>query len=298
LQKISEDSTRDFNSIQVDPLLAVLLPKLIQHTDSPDAKIRAHALATINEMLVLQSPTIQRIVEAYIQALSRRATDQAGQVRKLVCHAFLVLLDSCPEVLVQPLESIAQFMLFAMQDSDDAVSLEACEFWLALAGKQEFLPHLRVLLPTCAHLHNLTLMSRLIPVLIKSMAYTDIDIVMLGGDDDDAAVPDRQEDMKPLHYKSKSHTAEHGDGGKDDGENESDSEDDEDEDDVAAEWNLRKCSAATIDLLSNVFGNEMLTILLPLLNDALFHQDWKHREAGVLALGAIAEGLFETLDSF
>lgn len=30
-------------------------------------------------------------------------------------------------------------------------------------------------------------------------------------------------------------------------------------------WNLRKCSAAALDVLSNVFGDEILTSLLPLV---------------------------------
>jgi transportin-1 len=39
-----------------------------------------------------------------------------------------------------------------------------------------------------------------------------------------------------------------------------------------------------------VFGNELLEILLPFLREQLFHQEWKHRECGILALGAVSEG--------
>ena len=58
-----------------------------------------------------------------------------------------------------------------------------------------------------------------------------------------------------------------------------------------AEWNLRKCSAATLDLLSHQFvEKEFLDTLLPLINQQLTSDSWLHRECGILALGAIADG--------
>ena len=60
--------------------------------------------------------------------------------------------------------------------------------------------------------------------------------------------------------------------------------------DQATEWNLRKCSAAALDVLSNVLHDALLPILLPILSDMLFHSDWLIKESGILVLGAIAEG--------
>jgi len=51
-----------------------------------------------------------------------------------------------------------------------------------------------------------------------------------------------------------------------------------------------KCSAAALDVLANVFRNDVLPILLPILKELLFHQDWELKESGILVLGAIAEG--------
>jgi hypothetical protein len=39
----------------------------------------------------------------------------------------------------------------------------------------------------------------------------------------------------------------------------------EDDDDIVNSWNLRKCSAAGLDILSTVFGDEILPILMPLV---------------------------------
>lgn len=38
--------------------------------------------------------------------------------------------------------------------------------------------------------------------------------------------------------------------------------------------NLGKCSAASLDVLSGIFTDDFLPTLLPILNEALFHEDW------------------------
>lgn len=63
-----------------------------------------------------------------------------------------------------------------------------------------------------------------------------------------------------------------------------------DEDDALSDWNLRKCSAAALDVLANVFHDSLLPVLLPILKEMLFAQDWEVKESGILVLGAIAEG--------
>lgn len=55
-------------------------------------------------------------------------------------------------------------------------------------------------------------------------------------------------------------------------------------------FNFRKCSAAALDVLASVFREELLPVLVPILKETLFHQDWEIKESGILALGAIAEG--------
>ena len=43
-------------------------------------------------------------------------------------------------------------------------------------------------------------------------------------------------------------------------------------------------------MLANVFHEEILPVLLPILKETLFHADWDVKESGILVLGAIAEG--------
>lgn len=58
-------------------------------------------------------------------------------------------------------------MLRRTQDPDENVALEACEFWLSLADqpfcKEVLGPHL----------------SQLVPVLVRGMRYSEIDIILL-----------------------------------------------------------------------------------------------------------------------
>ena len=58
--------------------------------------------------------------------------------------------------------------------------------------------------------------------------------------EDDEHVPDSEQDIRPRHHKARMHGG--GDG------NESEDEDD----DPMSDWNIRKCSAAALDQLSNV----------------------------------------------
>lgn len=57
------------------------------------------------------------------------------------------------------------------------------------------------------------------------------------------------------------------------------------------EQTLGKCSAAALDVLANVFRDELLLHILPLLKELLFHPEWVVKESGILVLGAIAEGM-------
>ena len=79
------------------------------------------------------------------------------------------------------------------------------------------------------------------------------------------------------------------------GEDSDDSDDSDDDDlkDALSDWNLRKCSAAALDVLSNVFHDALLTFLLPLLKESLFSSDWLVKESSILALGAVSEGCMD-----
>ncbi|KAG9147492.1 hypothetical protein Leryth_007294 [Lithospermum erythrorhizon] len=210
-------------------------------------------------------------MDKYLRGLFILANDPTPEVRKLVCVAFVQLIEVRPSFLEPHLKDLLQYILQVNKDADEEVALEACEFWSAYCDAQLPPENLREFLPS------------LIPVLLSNMAYAEDDEALLDAEED-GSQPDRDQDVKPRFHSSRFHGTE-------------DAEDDDD-DDIVNIWNLRKCSAAALDILSNVFGDEILPMLMPIVQANLSapgDEAWKAREAAVLALGAIAEGCINGL---
>ncbi|WFD03877.1 hypothetical protein MOBT1_002573 [Malassezia obtusa] len=305
LAKISEDIPEQLDACEINGVrpLDVLIPKLLHATAHSDTRIRVHALNALNQYIQIGSPSMSANVDAYVAALFQRASDERPVVRKFVCKALVFVLSTWPEKLAPEMSNLVEYMLYSTQDKDEDVALEAAEFWLQFAEETRLADQLRPYLP------------RVIPVLLQCMVYSELSLLMLGETNDDAAQPDRPEDIKPRHYGGTTHRSEHvaaddaaGAGApthrsraaidaefdeeqdEDEDEDEDDDDDDFDDDDTLGSWNLRKCSAAALDVLAVHFHEEILPTLLPLLKERLFSEDWIQREAGILALGAIAEG--------
>ena len=121
------------------------------------------------------------------------------------------------------------------------------------------------------------------PVLLKAMVFSEEEIERMEAADDDNQV-------KPRFHKAKNHelSAQTDPNQNTPGDDDDDDEDDDDED--FDEWNLRKCSAASLDMLSSVFGDDLLPHMLPTVNQMLASPEWQIQEAGILAIGAVALG--------
>ncbi|CAG8612556.1 16942_t:CDS:2, partial [Acaulospora colombiana] len=265
LQKICEDSARELDQdTNGTRPLSYMIPKIIPFFDSPHVKIRVYAVSCVNQFILMRSNSLYNHIDEFVAALFKRATDENPEVRKNVCQALVMLLEVRPDKLMPEIGNVVEYMLYSTQDQDEQVALEACEFWLAFAEQEELRDHLRPFLP------------RIVPVLLKGMVYSEMDIMTLGGDEDDSNVPDNEADIKPRFHRAKTHTFERteSNGGE----------------------SSAPCSAAALDVLATVFGNELLEILLPFLREQLFHQEWKHRECGILALGAVSEGCMEGVE--
>lgn len=275
MQKICEDSTEALDSDLVNRPLNILIPKFLHFFKHNSAKIRSHAIACVNQFIISRTQALMMHIDSFIENLFYLASDEDTEVRKNVCRALVMLVEVRMDRLIPHINDIIGYMMLRTQDDDDAVSLEACEFWLSLAEQ-----------PICKDVLSPHIM-RLVPILVKGMKYSEIDIILLKGDvEEDATVPDKESDIKPRFHRSRTHSQKHQEG-EEDGEY---SDEGFDDDDSLSDWNLRKCSAAALDVLANVFRDELLPILLPILKETLFHEDWDIKESGILVLGAIAEG--------
>ncbi|KAB5553948.1 hypothetical protein PHYPO_G00044520 [Pangasianodon hypophthalmus] len=277
LQKICEDSSELLDSDALNRPLNIMIPKFLQFFKHCSPKIRSHAIACVNQFIIGRAQALMDNIDTFIESLFALAADEDSEVRKNVCRALVMLLEVRIDRLIPHMHSIVQYMLQRTQDPDENVALEACEFWLTLAEQ-----------PICKEVLSGHLVQ-LIPILVNGMKYSEIDIILLKGDvEEDEAIPDSEQDIKPRFHKSRTVTLQHEGGEGEEGEDID--EDDDDDDDTLSDWNLRKCSAAALDVLANVFRDELLPHLLPLLKDLLFHPDWVIKESGILVLGAIAEG--------
>lgn len=276
LQKICEDSADFLDSEVLNRPLNVLIPKFLHFFKHHSPKIRSHAIACVNQFIISKTQALMLHIDPFLENLFALSSDDDSEVRKNVCRALVMLLEVRVDRLLPHMQNIIEYILLRTQDPDESVALEACEFWLTLAEQQ-----------ICREVLGAHL-QRLIPVLVHGMKYSEIDIILLKGDiEEDEMIPDSEQDIKPRFHKSKSHTQQHSI--EEDGE---DSDDDYglDDDDALSDWNLRKCSAAALDVLANVFHDDLMPVLLPILKETLESLEWEVKESGILVLGAIAEG--------
>lgn len=302
LQKICEDAPHKLDfQVQGRDLLDHLVPQFIEFTNHNVNKVRLYALQILQSLLSIGIAAVTANIDNYIRALFNKASDPSPDIRKSVCASLGLILGSRPDKLVPEMGNVVDYIVFCTQDDDETVALEASEFWLTFAEDASLKDQLRPYLPKIA------------PLLLNKMVYSDYDIAVLDMDEYDEDVADKETDIKPRNYSSKVHAAhetndpssskgagfsrEAADRAFEEDEEEDDEEDDEffDDEDGTGEWNIRKCSAATLDVLAVSFGAELLEILLPHLRDKIFDAEWQQRESGVLALGAIAEGKFRIL---
>uniref|UniRef100_A0A673GSL2 Transportin-1 n=1 Tax=Sinocyclocheilus rhinocerous TaxID=307959 RepID=A0A673GSL2_9TELE len=274
--------SEDYNTCEASPHESVLhthtlsdVLSLLSHVSSH----QSHAIACVNQFIISRTQALMLHIDPFIENLFALAGDEEPEVRKNVCRALVMLLEVRLDRLLPHMHNIIEYMLQRTQDQDENVALEACEFWLTLAEQ----PVCKEVL--CGHLPKLT------PVLVNGMKYSEIDIILLKGDvEEDEAIPDNEQDIRPRFHRSRTVAQQH-EGG--DSIEEDDDEDDLDDDETISDWNLRKCSAAALDVLANVFRDDLLLHILPLLKELLFHPEWLIKESGILVLGAIAEGCMQ-----
>lgn len=302
LSKICEDSYFQLDKeYRGERPLNFLIDQFLKLLGNPGAseKSKAQAIHCINQFIPLNSQSFLVALDIYLQKLFELATSLNDEVKKNICTSFLLILESRPDKLKPHLDGVINYCLHLMQEnSSEEVSLEACEFLLALCtsttdqDKAIFADKLKLILP----------------ILLEKMVYSEEEIFLMEIADskDDADVADKDEDIKPQNAKGKevrssktgganNTTGMNGSGSTrtlDDSDDEYEDEDDEDDLDID-QWSLRKCSAATLDVLSENFPGEVLLVTLPILQEKIVSPTWPVREAAILAFGAISSSCIE-----
>ncbi|XP_061872605.1 transportin-1-like isoform X4 [Colius striatus] len=242
-----------------------LLPKLCSLLDSEDYNTCEGAFGAL-----------QKICEDSAEILD---SDLLDRPLNIMIPKFLQFFKhSSPKIRSHAVACVNQFIISRTQ----ALMLHIDSFienLFALAGDEE--PEVRK--NVCRALVMLleVRMDRLLPHMIS---------IVEGDVEEDEAIPDSEQDIRPRFHRSRTVAQQHEEDGIEDDDND---DDDLDDDDTISDWNLRKCSAAALDVLANVFRDELLPHILPLLKELLFHPEWVVKESGILVLGAIAEGCMQ-----
>lgn len=292
IQMVCEDNADDLskaldNETQT-PMLDFIIPHLIPFSNNPNTELRVLAISATNYFIPLQPTSLFDHLDTYLQSLFSIASDENQRVRQEVCRSFVMLLDNFTERVLPYMDQLIEYMIFCNQSEDTKLAMEACDFWQKFALLE---PIRRYLIP---HL------SRVIPVILDSLMYTDQDLAMFGEEEEDINPQDlpprlsRYQRAANARYQQLQRQAnEHNEGddavGNEDDEDEDDYDDPDDED-FFSEWTLRKSSATLLEELTCAFQSRVTNVLLPLLNHALFSDDWRVVESGILALSAAAEG--------
>ena len=256
------------------------------------APIASLCLKCLNIIAGYMPRPIVEEMHAYATALFTRAMDADVGVRVAVCQGLVALLSIYPGVLEGHWDQIVEYMLSTTSDaSQPELARESCEFWMAYCE---------------AALPSEVLKKRLVEivkVLMVNMAFAEDDEEVFEVEEEEmqirqgGAVRERQEELKPFFGKGKGAA---GVGGQGDGAlGEGEEEEEDDDDDYTSSWNLRKCSAASLDSLSDVFAGDadFLRMVLSESQARLESKTWRMVEAATLALGAIANGCADGMRS-
>lgn len=301
---ICEDSARLLeqevqSSAGVIVPMQLLVPRLVEiiANGSMAAKVRARALACLVHCINVGSHTlyvnIDSILSVVFALCQQNISDE--KIQGQIAAIFVGILDKWPEKLYQHWSGVVSWCTHMVKEGDESVALQADEFLLSMSTSE--LPP-DMILPY---------LETIIPVLLEKMVYDETDVELMEAEDaKDDGSEDKDEDIKPQMAKSKEHKAikkENEDGNKSNGRGvdateESDEDDDDEEDndddfDNSYTWNLRKCSAATVDMLSTTFPKEVLQYSFPMIKESMNAQQWPIREASILILGAVSEAALQ-----
>eukprot|EP00439_Symbiodinium_sp_Y106_P043110 s2379_g5.t1 len=142
-------------------------------------------------------PALQPFAGQYLEVLGVLANDQDANVLKDVCKGFVCVIENQWSCITEHLANVVlQYMLKACKHPEYVVRVEALEVWTPCTNS--------AMLVQCVW----SLLNDLIPVLLDNMVYSQADYLGMDNDifeDDNAAVPDDSQDIRPRNHKFTEH---------------------------------------------------------------------------------------------
>ncbi|CAH0555348.1 unnamed protein product [Brassicogethes aeneus] len=263
---------------EIFSLTKEVFPKFTSFIGEENCNIQQEIIKLTNQFLQDYFQIMRQSIDLnqYLRCVINLANTNDIELQKHVCHTFVIYVDNQEESVLPYFHDVILYLMDKSQSEDQELALQACEFWLATTK-----------LNSCKEILT-PYIEKLLPILLKNMKYSKYELNIIKDSlGQDSSNQDLAKDITPFHFRDKNS---HQDDSDDDTEEQSD-----DFDDFYIGWTLRKCSAASLDSLAVKFGDDLLTILIPFLNEILNHQDYLIKESAILALGAIAEGCINGL---
>eukprot|EP00602_Paraphysomonas_sp_CaronLab_P005566 CAMPEP_0185025988 /NCGR_PEP_ID=MMETSP1103-20130426/9498_1 /TAXON_ID=36769 /ORGANISM="Paraphysomonas bandaiensis, Strain Caron Lab Isolate" /LENGTH=1059 /DNA_ID=CAMNT_0027559395 /DNA_START=120 /DNA_END=3296 /DNA_ORIENTATION=+ len=331
-QRMCEDACEKLNMDTVRRPLEFIVPVLLKLLNSNETTFRLKALESLNSLIFL-IPAAERDgvqdeatdrdtrrasgstpcalithMDAFLSHLAALASDFSAPVRRAVCQA-IVLLTSFQLAMLAPLMlDICTFMIRAVMDQEEAVAMEACEFWWVLVesidGCNFLIDQHMTATGAASHTPNNSpvggpslsissadnansILAALIPNLISRLGLTAAQIEFDRTEEEAEDSGEKEINFKPIHYNTRSSRSdEEGEEGGDGGGG-------------SMLWTLRKESARVLDCISCAVPTDItLALALPVLQQNLSSGDVWVVEAGVLGLGALSRGCMDEMAPF
>ncbi|KJE94152.1 importin beta-2 [Capsaspora owczarzaki ATCC 30864] len=284
--------TEDAISFAKTELLATLdarfALKLMQLFQVPVSQIQSSSIQCIKSMIAAETSVVSQHTALLVQSIFAAVGSMSDQViTLLVCQLLVELIekDFAAVAATEHFQTVIEFMLHCTMQPQEAIALESCEFWIAAIA--DHADRNSAISATARQAFRLYL-PRLLPALLYRMEYSARELQELERAMATPVAAEYGHFVRPRTHEAAHSGANNADD--DDDDDDDDGDDDDDEEFGDKDWTLRKCAASALDLFAHLFSGTLWEQLLPLLYDMLRSPEWKQREVGILALGAVAEG--------
>ncbi|EPY35049.1 IMportin Beta family member (imb-2) [Angomonas deanei] len=225
---------------------------------------------------VMQSGIVQ-VIEACFLNLQQPVSKSISVTCVKVLTLSLIFYDAIDNNLFNRMADLMSQVLASSDDHsgrDEELRMAATDFFTVAPNIPKF------------YSLALTAVLKVIPIVIRSMVLSDMEMAGLQANKEDWQVPDKEEDIRPRHYGARQQQMH------DDGE-------DEDDDGEVENNTLRSTSGSMLDTLSSCYGE---AVLMPVLQevDKMMQPNapWREFEASMVAFGAVVDGCLEALTPY
>ena len=295
---LAQDSPSDLmaREFAADPPLSKLVPAAVAYMQSSSVSHAVYATEALMQLISVMPGAMVTNMSSYLPALGKVTATKHPRLLPLACRSFVEMTQHALSALAPHIDEVIELMLGCMDSSyGEDVQKEAVEFWSTFV---ESVAHVN---DADWRLKLVSLFPRLLPALLNCCCFGEMELVDLPCDNTrDVDEADRPQDVAPHLFKEKGSTMQV----KVDiagGEINDDSQESVQAQLPQGQWTLRRAAVGAVDDLATFYGEMMWAELWPLLRGLLTADEtsdqmaWQKKEIGIMVLGAIADGLGETV---